>query len=332
MKAFEVYCVSGLKVRSSVAFPELRIVNEDVVECFFDLLPEQTSCPVRYDWFHHWEFPNGERWLSLAKRDDQYILRFQRLADFLVSSKGNEIACRPQPQTPLDTVRHLFLDQVVPLVLNLRGTEALHASAVLTPYGACAFIGQTGRGKSTLASSFLNCGSTPLSDDCLALEERAGHILAVPSYAGLRLWSDTASTLVDDAESLSAVAHYTEKKRINFHVQEIQEPVPLKAIYILTPPIEQIQEPPHEVKIDIEPLGFSRAFQELLQCVFRLDVTDSVMLSRQFLFLHRLLSAVPVLSLGYPRDYTSLPGVREAILHHLKKTSQEGINSNESNY
>jgi hypothetical protein len=336
MEPQTVYCVSGLKIASSIPFPELLVAgagadasaDAGAADYRFQLLPAQAPKTRNCDWFHHWELPDGERWLSLAKQKNEYLLRFEDLADFFIARDGDRITCRPQPDTPLETVRHLLLDQVVPLVLNLRGKEALHASAVLTPHGACAFIGQTGWGKSTLASSFLRCGSTPLSDDCLALKECEGHILAVPSYPGLRLWSDTAATLVDDSQILPGVAHYTEKKRLNFQAVAQLEPVPLEAIYVLTPPAEQGGEQSPEEKspakklpeaeLRIEPLGFSRAFEELLQCVFRLDVTDTEMLARQFLFLHRLISAVSICGLVYPRDYASLPLVREAILHDLK--------------
>ena len=112
-----------------------------------------------------------------------------------IDKKGSEIICMPRPGIPEDTIQHLLLDQVIPLVINLRGGEALHASAILTPQGVIAFAGPAGSGKSTLAGSFLLSGYQHVSDDCLALSEKDQEIYAIPAYPGLRLWDDALSYL-----------------------------------------------------------------------------------------------------------------------------------------
>ncbi|HKS96499.1 MAG TPA: hypothetical protein VJV74_10250, partial [Terriglobia bacterium] len=122
--------------------------------------------------------------------------------------------CRPRKAIPLDTVRHLFLDQVFPLLLSKRGRLVLHASAVLIPGGAIAFLGETGQGKSTLASSFSQRGFPFLTDDCLLLEEKGGQLVGIPSYPGLRLWPKTVAALFAEEPPVSRVAHYTTKKRL----------------------------------------------------------------------------------------------------------------------
>jgi hypothetical protein len=67
---------------------------------------------------------------SLAAR--RLSARFLRTADFRVSRDGREIACiHRSSRVSSNTVRHLLLDQVLPVVLNLRGQEAIHATAVL---------------------------------------------------------------------------------------------------------------------------------------------------------------------------------------------------------
>jgi hypothetical protein len=56
----------------------------------------------------------------------------------------------------------------------------------------------------------------------------------------------------------------------------------------------------------------------LLPCLFRLDIQDRAMLTRQFLFLDRLVAQVPVRQLVVPPDFSSLPLVREAVLADLR--------------
>src|SRR5207249_867812 len=134
-----------------------------------------------------------------------------------------------------------LLDQVLPLGLNMKGHETLHATAVLTRLGVCAFTGPTGAGKSTLAASFLLAGYPALSDDCLVLKEDNGQILAEPAYAGLRLWEDAFEALGENHNVSLPVAHYTSKKRLiraehlrNFPVNAH----PLARIYSLVRPDE----------------------------------------------------------------------------------------------
>ena len=79
-----------------------------------------------------WELPDKEPWLNFAKMDGGYLLRFSEFADFFVSNDGSELKFMPIQPVPEETIQHLLLDQVIPLVINLRGGEALHASAILT--------------------------------------------------------------------------------------------------------------------------------------------------------------------------------------------------------
>lgn len=309
-----LYRISELILQSNVPLPELPYANGKGPECAFRLLPARRPPPTPSGWFHHCSLPGGERWLSSAKRDGRYLLRFHDLADFVLSHNGERIACYPAPATPQETVRHLLLDQVIPRVLNLRGKEALHASAVATPDGACAFMGEAGWGKSTLAGSFLGSGWAPLSDDCLTLKEDEGRILGVPSYPGIRLWPDAAATLSGKTRFVPAAAHFTGKRRVGIDGREALAPLPLKGLYVLAPPQKQGEE----AAIKIEPLPPGDGLTELVRYAFPLDISDRVMLARQFLFFGKVVSRIPVRRLTYPRDFSLLPAVQEAILRDME--------------
>jgi hypothetical protein len=268
-------------------------------------------------WFMQWYLPRGKLWLSFAKVDDGYLLRFNEYADFFVSYNGKNIVCTPKGDTPSNTIRHLLLDQVIPLVINLRRGEALHASAVLTPKGTIAFIGTTGSGKSTLAGSFLQEGYPIMSDDCLSLVKKNKSVYAIQAYLGLRLWEDTATRLFGKGREYNSVAHYTNKHQIdikpikNFYYDG---PQLLKRIYTIGSPSKENGKN----NILIKRLSSKESFMTLVQFAFRLDITDRIMLKRQFHFLERVASRVSVRRLIYPRNFNLLPAVREAILNDLK--------------
>jgi hypothetical protein len=312
------YKVSGLTVESNIPLPELPHADGRESLCDFQLLPAQGSRPAPYQWFQHWILPDGKVWLSFAKYRSGYLLRFPAMADFLLSADGKQIRCYPDPDTPLETIRHLFLDQVIPLLLSQWGKLVLHASAVAAPEGAIAFIGMTGMGKSTLTASFAEQGFPLLTDDCLLLEERGGELFATPSYPGLRLWDDVTSVLFAHAPSAFQVAHYTDKKRLgvnNGWLRFCPDAVALLRIYILLPP----EEVSGAKAIRIAPLPPREAFSELIRYAFRLDITDRKRLREEFESLSRMVALPLFYRLAFPRDLSLLSAVREAILENLSE-------------
>ncbi len=55
----------------------------------------------------------------------------------------------------------------------------------------------------------------------------------------------------------------------------------------------------------------------LLSLAFKLDIQDRRMLTREFDFLHRLVTHIPVRRLTVPDSFAALPAVQAAILHDL---------------
>ncbi|MBI4479449.1 MAG: hypothetical protein HY651_05460 [Acidobacteria bacterium] len=307
--------VCDLTLESNVAFPELSPANGTKVDCSFRLRRIESLPKTAYEWFHRWELADGTSWLLTAKTGKDYLLRFPEFADFRIVQSGRAIVCDALRGTPLATLRHLFLDQVVPLVLSQQGRLVLHASAVVSPDGAIAFLGMTGRGKSTLAADFCQQGFQLLADDCLLLRESKGRFLSVPGYPGLRLWGDTLSGLGWHEAGMAPVAHYTEKKRVGTRhgrVRWAAEEVPLLRIYVLEPTDPSTPEQ----TIRIIPMRPQDALMELVQCAYRLDITDRNRVQEQFESLSRIAAGAPLYRLQFPHDFARLSEVRGAILRN----------------
>ncbi len=311
------YQLYGLVIASENLFPgEIPIGNGEVDILVRSISPSEPP-PSLPEWFINWTLPGGEKWLSCAKTDSGYLLRFNELADFSIDQKGNEILCMPKSGIPEDTIQHLILDQVIPLVINLRGGEALHASAILTPHGVVAFAGPAGSGKSTITGSLVKMGYPFVSDDCLTLQEEGLNIYAIPAYPGLRMWKDTKAHLFGENGNKKSVAHYTSKLRVDIEERSESyspEPEPFVRLYdiINSPERDEISD------ITIERLSPRESFMALVRGAFRLDITDQEMLVRQFHFLKRLAARVAVCRLSFPRNFNLLPAVRGAIISDLK--------------
>lgn len=317
------YRVCGLTVSSNTPLPELPSAQgERDAEARVRLLVRDSSLselPRPRRWIFSDTLDDGRPWLTSAQTDSGYLVRIHELADFLIDPEGREIICYPDPHTSAQTLRHLFIDQVLPLVLNLRGQDALHATSVLTPAGLCAFTGPSGTGKSTLAAAFQLAGYPVLSDDCLVVREDRERILGTPAYPGVRLWEDTIEALGHKNGSALPVADYTSKRHLTPSAQTDElftRPWRLIRIYSLSRLTEETKGP--VTAPSIEPLSSGTAFVELVSALFRLDLTDRAMLIRQFRLLERILSLVTVRRLLIPNTLSALPAVRDAVLADLE--------------
>ncbi len=309
-----LYSICGFTLESTIPLPELLPAYNKEPELAFRLLRAQrVDAPV--PWLHHYPLSDGRPWLSVGELGTGYLFRFPDLADFHLLPKAKEIRCYPNPNTPLETIRHLLLDQVIPLFLSERGKLVLHASAVVTPEGAIAIVGETGRGKSTLTASFAQRGFSVLTDDCLLLEERKGQPYCIPSYPGLRLWPDSISALFGNKSRLPRVAHYANKKRLtprDGRLRFATEAAPLHKIYVLA-----ATQQTEYLMTTIDRLSPRDAFMELIGYPYRLGVSERKRLRKEFELIGHVASSLPVCRLALPKNLALLPVVQDAILTDL---------------
>jgi hypothetical protein len=258
--------------------------------------------------------------MARAKNHEGYLLRYNNLADFWVDRKGRQVTCCARTASVSDlTIRALLLDHVLPLVQALRGKYALHAAAVVTERGVCAFSGDSGIGKSTLAASLSLVGYRVLTDDCLILEDR-GVIVAAPAHPSMKLCGDALETLMPQAKDTEPVAEYTTKRRLRLAVSGAEspsEPHPLARIYFLVRGEATARTAGALPRIEC--LSSREAFVELVNYGIRLDSTDQEMLLREFQFTERLVTSVPTRRLLMPDDLHSLEAAREAIATDLER-------------
>jgi len=316
------YDICGVGLVSTERFPELS-PSASVKPKVILRLRRQKKIPAAGEIVRaaaRWILPDGNAFLVSSKTENGYLLKFLDLADFFIDKSGSELVYAPRPGVPEHSVRHLILDSVIALALSLREHPVFHASAIVTPYGACAFGAASGTGKSTLAASFQQAGYPTLTDDCLLLEAEEGVVYGVPSYPGARLRQDSLSLVGARNRATLSVAHYNSKRRTAEGPFAIGRH-PLAALYCLERPSDdqaKLLEP------QIETLCGHDSLLAALRHLFCLDPHDPGMLVRQFKMLERLLSQVAVVRLTIPNDFATLPRVRETILADLKARSRPG--------
>jgi hypothetical protein len=307
------YSYCGQSIATTTAITELKIFQKTAfyLQVFIEKNNTQEECT---SWLHHWLTPNGEPSISYRQEDGSHRLRFPALADFLISPAADRITAYPAPGTPIETTRHLLLDQVLPRCLAHQGQVMLHASAVALPGGVVLFIGSTGQGKSTLAGYFHTQGNEALSDDCVRLVETPQGVNAVPSYGGLRLWHDTLEAIFPNAQDAAPMAHYSSKQRLPL-AQSGDPPTaePLPAGYPLLA-VVVLASASDSQAVRLAPLPRRQAFIEMMKQTFLLDVTDRGRYSQLMQAIGRVIPRIKVFSLNLPHDYTLLPLARQMIL------------------
>jgi hypothetical protein len=278
----------------------------------FSIAAPRSQAVLDFTLFHQRAFPDGTAWTQFYRLDSGYLLRFPDFADFQVSADGLVVTCFPTPDTSDATSQHLYLNQVLPLVLSNLGKLVFHASAVEVAGSAVAFVAGSGRGKSTLAASFAISGWRFLTDEGLVLEEREEAYQVMPSHPSIRLWDDSQDALIAPGAEMAPALEYTSKSRFlaGHGLVFCEQPRPLRRVYFLG---EGSVPAPR-----FERMSAAEALIALVRASFLLDVEEKPRLASHFDQVARLANQPMHYRLDFPRRFEQLASVRQAIVEHAQ--------------
>lgn len=259
---------------------------------------------------HQWTLPDGSPWCVVHRLSDLYRMRFPGMADFLVHTSG-QVDGYPVDGIDTPTMQHLFANQVLPAALSLQQRTVFHASALSMHGMAVAFLGESGRGKSTLATFLAQRGHPLLTDDGLELRFEGDTLLALPNQPSVRLWEDSRDALLPADATPQPAVSYTSKER--FHAAGwlplCTQPVPLYRAFFLGDGSAP--------SITLTPLSSQQAHLAWVKHAFLLDVHDKDTLRRHFHQVAGLAQRGISYQLDYPRRYDLLPQIESDILDLL---------------
>ena len=249
--------------------------------------------------------------------DGAEYLRWTGLFEFLISPDGRQIAGRRFPGATPEAFHTYLLGQVLSHTLIKLGFEPLHATVVEVDGQAVGFLGDTGRGKSTLAAAFLSAGARLLTDDLLVLRDDDGDFLACPGAPRLKLFPEVAeSTNLAARTGATPMNPLTSKLMIPLDsAAYVSCPMPLRGLYVLGAPGASAGRR----GVTIRRLPRRRAFLELVRNTYNRDVVRTDRVARQMALNTRLVMTVPVKLLSFPRRLSLLPAVRDDVLSDLAR-------------
>lgn len=285
------YTVFGLNIHSEFALPSLPPGHQiaDVV------ITRGTVTPPA--------LRRGRCGLSYAVTPETVYIRWESIGVFRIDG-GRAITIMPDDTVPEEALQRFILGSALGSAIFQRGHLALHASAVVGPRGAVAFIGESGWGKSTLSASLHARGYRMLADDLLAVRTGAEGHLVFPGLPEFKLWPDTLAALGEDKMALSEVFPGQEKRIRPVCSNRQCEPILLDRFYVLG----------HGEQHEIVPLSPSEAIFELVRHTYGIGVFHPIGPRQHFLHCTAVAKSTPALRFNRRRiSLDELPALLDFI-------------------
>jgi hypothetical protein len=159
----------------------------------------------------------------------QFWLIVPEVARFLVQD-GRHIVVDIAPGVDEASVRLFLLGSAMGALLFQRGLLVLHGNAVRVGDQCMVCVGHSGAGKSTTAAGFAGRGHQVLADDVVPVDAQCR---ALPGFARIKLWKDTAQQLQIATEGLSRIRPGTEKFNLPLDADEVLPALPVRWVYVL---------------------------------------------------------------------------------------------------
>lgn len=237
-------------------------------------------------------------------------LRIPGVARYLVRD-GRELIYQPEEEADEDSVRVFLLGTCIGALLLQRGQLVLHGNAFEVDEGCAICVGSSGAGKSTLAARMLQRGHRIIADDVCAIDPQGR---AVPGMPRLKLWQDAAGGLDIETAGLRRIRPNMAKFHVPLGDTFQAEPLPVRAIYVLTPW--------NQDRFVITEIDGIAKFQALRTHSYRFRFVKGMNLGPPHLQqCSRLAADTPVVQVFRPRLGFDIDGLADLILIDLSDRS-----------
>lgn len=241
-----------------------------------------------------------------ALPDGAAYRRWRNLFEFLVTSDARRIYAQLLSAVDSEAMLAYLLVDALSFSMVRLGWEPLHATAVLTDHGVVAFLGNSGDGKSTLGAVLVRRGCQLVTDDMLILTRDGAMWLAEPGPPRLKLYRAMANIILGSTPG--SVTMNPDTTKLIIPVSAATEANTLRLIYVLS------NEGVESAGPTFRRLTPGEAFPRLLAHTAGHYPSDAARLKRQFAFATALVRDVPVKTLSYRRDTSTMSQVGDAVL------------------
>ena len=300
--------VPGVSSRIPSAHADVRIeFSISATERFRDL-----EGPIRYRSPTSSEDEAPGLLIEELENGDFLRLRYGDGAEFVLDRAGTRIFGSWDETSSAEDAAVYLYGPVAGLLLYLRGTTCLHASAVEVDDQALLFVGAAEAGKSTTAACFAKMGFSVLTDDIAAIQEQDGGLVVLPGVPRVQLWPPSVEALWGDALALPRLVPTWEKCYFDLEENQLyrNRAAQIRAVYVL-------ENRTSGSEISIAPLRETEALLHLLANTYVTRLVEPQQRRKDFATLSALVRCAPLRSVSRPDDRGRLIEVCEKILLDL---------------
>ena len=215
------YKVYDLKVKSDLIFPQL-ITCEDGrdwdLEILSGIMPEDITLKSEV---RKYEFGMERSYL------------INKTCCILVEN-GSRIIYTLKPEGLEKYLQTYLLGFGMSMVAIQRGMISIHCSALADDEGAVLIAGDSGAGKSTIATAFIESGYSLMADDMVLVETVNRKVMAKPAFPYQKLCRNVVMEKGYDLDELIYINEEKDKFLVPFKGEFITQPMPVKAFIYLT--------------------------------------------------------------------------------------------------
>lgn len=249
-----------------------------------------------------------------------YWLYFPRLANYRFTGAGDVIAFA-HPTAREEWIDDTYYRSVLPLVLQVRGSEVLHASAILTQQGVVAFCATSETGKSTIAYGLSRRGYAIWSDDAVALDWSGSAVSTIPLPFQVRLRPASAAFF-----GQQQAVPYTLGDGYSTNDSPHTQPAPLAILWTL----KQVPLGAGAESLTVRQLTSAEAYAAMLPHAYCFSIQWSERKRQMLQTYLELVVKVPIFELCFQTGMDRLPALLDRIeqtIFELSAHSQEACHS-----
>lgn len=297
MYSYQAY---GLTIKSTLELPELVTTQKS-----------EADVTVQID-----ELPNSPLSIENVAHCYQLTLEgmyiyWEGVGTFLVK-EGKDIIIDPVTETDECRLRLFILGAAIGIILHQRGLLVLHGSGVDIEGQAAVFLGNKGRGKSTIAANLNVKGHNLIGDDVIAIDLGGDWPMVLPAFPQLKLWPDAVTSLGMQPENLPLLVPHLEKRDRRVEKCFRDRILPLKHIFVLG----------KDTSLEIKPLKPQEVIRYLIMNLYVTRFGNELLKANQsshFAKITQIAQQISIDRLLRPDDLNLLPATVTLIENHVTK-------------
>ena len=215
------YSLYGQNILSEMEFPQLYMQNSNEKS---DILICEGGVPneiLRKAQTQYYEIGESESW-------------FQNSTGVFYVAFGSEIHYMLREDANIQYAQTYILGHGISMLLLQKGIMTIHCSGIAGEQGAYLIAGQSGAGKSTMTTQYLNEGYQLVADDIVAVKRNEeGTVIAYPAFPYQKLCRDVIQRESIDTTDSVYIDEEKDKFLVSRKAQFKNQPEELKAIVLL---------------------------------------------------------------------------------------------------